>query len=101
MIQVHILDRCKFCDGQAYILAGEAVDADGNHYPRYVPCAYCKGSGEMDKWISLEEFADLLQKATCQHVHVSPRGQFHHSSGETWDDIEIVGSDCGEKFDYP
>ena len=45
MVQVHILDRCKYCDGQAYVYACEFVDNNGETSPRYIPGAYCKGSG--------------------------------------------------------
>jgi hypothetical protein len=101
MIKVHILERCKYCDGQAYVLAGEAVDSEGNTYPRYQPCIYCKGSGELDEWLTLDELANLLNNAACTHSQVDTRGGFHHSGGETWDDIEIVCSDCGEHVEYP
>lgn len=57
MKKVHILDRCEFCDGEAYVFAGEAIDANGNFYSRYLPCGYCQGEGEMDRWVSLREFA--------------------------------------------
>jgi hypothetical protein len=26
MLQVYILDRCQYCDGQAYVYIGEFVD---------------------------------------------------------------------------
>jgi len=46
MIQVYILDRCEFCDGQAYIYTFEVIDSHGYPQPRYMPCAYCNGSGK-------------------------------------------------------
>jgi hypothetical protein len=38
MIKVQILDRCEFCDGEAYIFDYEDVDARGETYDRYRPC---------------------------------------------------------------
>ena len=35
MIKVRILDRCEFCDGEAYIFDYEDVDARGDAYDRY------------------------------------------------------------------
>ena len=32
MIKVNILDKCEFCDGEAYVPIGEAVSADGERY---------------------------------------------------------------------
>ena len=63
MIKVHILDRCEHCDGTAYLPEDEAVSADGERYTRYSPCGYCEGSGNQAKWVSLQEFADLLDRA--------------------------------------
>ena len=51
MIKVRILDRCEFCDGEAY--------------DRYRPCSMCHGSGNRAKWVSLREFADLLERAAA------------------------------------
>ena len=62
MKKVHILDRCEFCDGEAYVFACEVVDANGEHYPRYLPCSYCLGSGEQARWVSLQQFLDLLER---------------------------------------
>ena len=64
MIKVRILDRCEFCDGEAYIYDYRDVDVHGEAYDRYRPCEMCNGSGNMAKWVSLREFADLLERAT-------------------------------------
>jgi hypothetical protein len=61
-VKVQIQTRCEHCDGEAYILVGEAIDANGNLYPRYLPCGYCQGSGEQARWVSLLEFLDLLER---------------------------------------
>ena len=63
MIKVRILDRCEFCEGKAYIFDYQDVDARGEVYDRYRPCEMCHGSGNQAKWISLREFADLLERA--------------------------------------
>ena len=62
MLKVHILDCCEFCDGEAYIFAREVVDANGENYPRYLPCSYCQGSGEQARWVSMQQFLDLLER---------------------------------------
>jgi hypothetical protein len=41
MIKVQILDRCEFCDGEAYIFDYEDVDARGETYDRYRQCEMC------------------------------------------------------------
>jgi len=63
MIKVRILDRCEFCDGEAYIFDRQDVDARGKTYDRYRPCEMCHGSGNRAKWVSLREFSDLLERA--------------------------------------
>ena len=59
-VKVHIQTRCEHCDGEAYLLVGEAIDANGNFYPRYLPCGHRHGSGEQNSWINRLEFLDLL-----------------------------------------
>ena len=65
MIKVRILDRCEFCDGEAYIFDCEDVDSRGETYDRYQPCEMCHGSGNRARWVSLREFADLLERAAA------------------------------------
>ena len=62
MIKVHILDRCEYCDGAAYLPIGEAESYAGEKYIRYEPCPQCQGSGNQSKWVSLQEFADLMER---------------------------------------
>jgi hypothetical protein len=64
MIKVRILDRCEFCDGEAYIFDRQDVDSRSEAYDRYRPCKVCEGSGDQTKWVSLKEFACLLDRAT-------------------------------------
>jgi RecJ-like exonuclease len=45
MIKVRILDRCEFCDGEAYVFVCENVDARGETFNSYRPCEMCHGSG--------------------------------------------------------
>ena len=61
-MKVIVIDRCEFCDGEAYIYAGEYKDGDLER-PVYQACQACKGSGELEKAISLQELADLLDRA--------------------------------------
>ena len=62
MIKVQILSPCNMCGGEAYVPRGEVVGNSGEPYTRYDPCPYCEGTGNRAKWISLQEFADLLDK---------------------------------------
>jgi hypothetical protein len=64
MIKVRVLDSCEFCDGEAYIFDCEDVDSRGETYDRYRPCEVCQGSGNQAKWVTLREFADLIERAT-------------------------------------
>ena len=63
-MKVLVIDRCEYCNGEAYVYAGEYKDED-EESPVYLPCHVCKGSGEMEKPLSLREFADLLDRATA------------------------------------
>ena len=63
MIKVQILTQCEDCEGEAYLPVGEAESNNGETYMRYEPCSKCHGRGNQAKWISLREFADLLERA--------------------------------------
>ena len=54
MIKVRILDRCEFCDGEAYIFVCQDVDSRGETYDRYQPCEMCHGSGNRAKWVGVD-----------------------------------------------
>ena len=99
MLKVQILDRCPYCNGEAMTFVGKAIDTNGKPYDRYSPCCMCDGSGENPKWISLQEFAEMLRQALCPHEHTSFRGSMHFSAGDVWDDIEEVCNDCGANLD--
>jgi len=60
MVKVIIIDRCKYCDGEAYVLVGEYKDEFGGH-PVYRPCTVCKGRGEMEK---PSRIINLFEKST-------------------------------------
>ena len=64
MIKVRILDRCETCAGEAYIFDCQDVNSQGEAYDHYRPCEMCHASGNQAKWVSLREFADLLERAT-------------------------------------
>ena len=63
-MKVIVIDRCEYCDGEAYLYAGEYKDEEIER-PVYQACPACKGAGEREKPISLREFADLLDHATA------------------------------------
>ena len=84
-MKVHIRTICSFCNGEAYLSVREAVSYTGEHYTQHRRCAYCLGSGEQEKWVSLREFADLLDKATSMEpdyrelARVEPTSQYQDS----------------------
>ena len=90
MMKVCILDRCEFCDGEAYVFVCEEVDARGEPFDRYRPCEICHGSGNRAKWVGLREFADLLDRKTSmvlefqEHCQAKPTTylQAHFSHNE-------------------
>ena len=43
IIKVRTLDRCEFCDEEAYVFVSEDVDTRGETYDRYRPCEMCHG----------------------------------------------------------
>lgn len=86
MTKVQVLTRCDHCQGQAYLPAGEAQDAQGHSYIRHIPCPMCAGSGMTAKWVSLQEFTKLLTQAQCPHTHTSYRGGMRFTAGDVWDD---------------
>lgn len=63
-MKVHIRTICINCEGQAYLPVREVVSYSGERYTQHHRCPHCLGSGEQEQWISLREFADLLEKAT-------------------------------------
>ena len=100
MLKVHILDRCPYCDGKAYLPMGEATNAKGESYTRYIPCQMCEGTGEHGKWVSLTDFLEMLKQTQCRHEHTSYQGGMHFNAGDVWDDIQEVCNDCGAKLEH-
>jgi hypothetical protein len=70
MLKVLVIDTCEWCQGEAYVYAGEYKD-EYEERPVYQPCHVCKGSGEMEKQITLREFQDLLDKANAMEPDYS------------------------------
>jgi hypothetical protein len=99
MLKVHILDRCQYCNGKAYLPIGEATDWKCETFTRYAPCPMCEGTGKRGKWISLPDFLTMLKAERCKHEHTSYRGGMHFSAGDVWDDIEEYCIDCGANLD--
>ena len=62
MLKVVVFDSCEFCDGEAMVYAGEYKD-EYEERPVYVPGHMCKGSGEMEKLVTLREFQRMLDSA--------------------------------------
>jgi len=92
VIKVQILTTCSYCNGEAYLHVSKPVD-------RYRACPACNGSGESEKWVSLQEFSQLLNQASCPHADSSLQGNFHFSAGDVWDDVAEVCHDCGANLD--
>ena len=100
MLKVHILNRCPYCDGKAYLPTGKDTNAKGETYTRHTPCQMCEGTGERGKWVSLTDFLEMLNEAQCKHEHTSYQGSMHFSAGEVWDDIVEVCDDCGANLEH-
>jgi hypothetical protein len=98
MIKIQILTKCEECDG-GYLPVGEAKDAQGRTYTRYVPCSNCNGSGKACKWISLEEFAILLRQMQCPHNDTFIEGGMHFVAGDIAEDFTERCADCGVILD--
>jgi len=90
MIKVHILTRCEYCGGDAYLPECEATSYTGETYTRYAPCPLCQGTGNQARWVDLREFADLLDKAAAlepdylelaSHVPVTQYQDSHDAAG--------------------
>ena len=64
MLKVYIQDRCPYCDGQAYLSAGQATDWKGETFTHYEPCQMCEGTGKRGKWICLPDFLKMLSAST-------------------------------------
>jgi len=60
--KIHVLLKCEYCQGKAYLFVNEAEDYQGRKYGRYKPCPRCQGSGMDAKWISLTEFQQLSEQ---------------------------------------
>ena len=84
MLKVVVIDRCEYCDGEAYLYAGEYKDEEIER-PVYQACPACKGAGEREKAVSLREFADLLDRAILMEpdyaelAKVKPVSQYQDS----------------------
>ena len=63
IVKVQILTQCEDCEGEAYLPVDEEESNTGEAYMRHEPCSKCQGSGKQTKWVSLREFADLLDRA--------------------------------------
>jgi hypothetical protein len=100
MIRIHICDYCEFCDGDAYIPAGEVENYTNGCYMRYEPCLKCNDVGRKTKWISLCEFADLMERAVSfepdyqELAKQKPVSQFQDSRAATWASSLVLGTIC-------
>ena len=101
MYKVQILTQCEHCQGKAYLPVGEAESYTGEKYTRHIACPVCNGFGQQPTWISLTDFAALLEQEQCSHQHSSFQGNLRFSQGDVWDDIHEVCHDCGADLDQP
>lgn len=62
-MKVKIRATCSFCEGEAYLPVRETTSCTGERYTQHHRCPYCLGSGEQELWVSLREFANLLDRA--------------------------------------
>ena len=84
-MKVHIRITCSFCEGEAYLPVRETVSYTGERYTQHHRCPHCLGSAELEQWVSLREFADLLERATSMEpdyqelAQVKPTSQYQDS----------------------
>ena len=62
-MKVQILDRCPHCFGESMVFVRREFDANGKSFDSYRPCYQCHGTGQKVRWVSLQEFAKLLDDA--------------------------------------
>jgi hypothetical protein len=76
MMKVRILDRCEFCDGEAYIFVCEDVDARGETFDRYRPCEMFNANilrvifVEKDKTLNMTFTISLNSKPSQNRTYV-------------------------------
>jgi len=101
MMKVHILVRCEFCDGEAYVFVCKDVDAQGETYDRYRPCEMCHGSGNRAKWVGLRELSELYRndKSLPKSQALTPKLRaeqaptgFEADPHMSWDQLNIAFS---------
>ena len=64
MLKDIIIDRCECCNVESYVYPRECKDEFCEH-PIYRPCTVRKGSGVMEKHVSLQAFQELLDKVNA------------------------------------
>jgi hypothetical protein len=96
-VKVHVLLKCRACNGAAYLPVEEETDWMGQKYLKHRACATCEASGLEERWLELPDFLLLLEQLKCAHEHTTRSGGFHYSGGEVWDDVSPdICSDCGK-----
>ena len=68
-IKIHISDTCQCCNGMCRVPVGMDIDANNQPYMRHKPCPACEGGGRTGRWITIEEFAQLLVTLTQSTNH--------------------------------
>jgi len=58
---IMVIELCRFCFAKSYEYTVEDNDCDAEH-PIYIPGQVSKGSSEREKTISLQAFADRLDR---------------------------------------
>jgi len=65
MLKALVFDTCEWCEGEAYVYAGEYKDGDVER-PVYQACQACRGSGAMEKPISCESLRTCSSYLRCR-----------------------------------
>jgi DnaJ-class molecular chaperone len=63
MVKVLTRITCHTCNGIAFLPTEEEVFIVGWKYTHHITCPTCKGRGELVKWLTLSEIAQLLEEA--------------------------------------
>ncbi len=99
MVKVKVLLKCEHCGGRAYLPFREAVDYSGQKYIQHLPCPECQGSGLEGKWITLDDFKQLLEQETCPHEHISQVGSLRITQNGLTDDAKLICNNCSKVLD--
>jgi hypothetical protein len=55
MLKAQVMEKCTYCNGEAYLFSRNAISNSGEGYAQYEPCGHCKGIGEQNTWVPMDK----------------------------------------------